>query len=1121
MSDQLEVISPSGDIVFYPLDAAHGITNIGRNPANDVVLYDGAVADFAATLDHRQKPYVLMSLADDAGVRINGVSLVGHAHREVHGWTDIEIGSHALVIIEEATSAESTSIAPVAPLIVAATAPAATAPADHATPPTTSAAPVVAAAAMLLGLGPPIPTQLSDIIVTELLDRVQTADVEQTVNWQLTIINGSRLVSRFEVRVEGWVDETWVEIDQDVVNLNEGGRATVNIAITPPRLAGCLAGAHHLAFVVTSPTHPEERARQSATLMVNPFYDYALDAPEPTQQTIPYRKRFALYELPIHNRGNSQVAYRIEASDPESGCRFEFLDPPHVYLGVREVRLGPNQETNIPLRVTPLKRRMIAAGARTYMLRIVAAPVEGVTFALPVQGELRHRPLFGRWILLLAALLLAVALLIIFSPRIASVSYTYVEPITGVVETSLSQADKDEGAGGYIDTMRSLLPFGLGGTQKTGNSAPDVIVRAGEPVTVTWRTSNGTILYLRPINAPGSERIIQDPFAVRSGSMGLAPQPNVDQDGNSLGPTNYLLRIENWMLRLPLIGALGVVERPFSINVIPADAPIIRAFDVSTNTTVAGNPVTISWDVDKPNASDTLALEEFKDGAVVQTILLADEVGSLVLTPSANTQFRLVSNTKLWTGQEAAPTRVQNITINTPTPTPVPSPAVRQFIVAPQQVVAGQPITITYNISGSTSNVLRLPGFATPEVVLEFPQGQISAQVPETGIYSIILDALRLPGGSTNPSDPAGARARVVSTVVAIAPTPTQTPTPTLTPTLTPQAPNIQVLELSPKEIVRGDTKDVTLTWNVIGDADEIVVSAPDFTITSTKKQETISVPTDKTRVFVLTVLLGSKPAASKSTELKVNEPPTATPLPPPTDTPVPPPPSATPIPLPLIAQFEIVSKMAGFPVSRTVNEGLDVFTVDAGVEVDVVWEVQTATSAELQQTPLQAGSPTDYKNRLTKDAITFIATEATRFKLTGINNPEGGDNDQTTERLIELRLNPVVVPDPPINVNYAGGLNTTDPVTVTWEYNAAQTDRIEGFRLYRAPAGSSDFLPIADETILKNDARSFTDADKNTAKCNKAYYLVAVFVDLTKSGTDKTVETNSGATSYQTPPCP
>lgn len=70
-----------------------------------------------------------MALAADAGVRINGAPLAGHAHREVHGWTDIEMGHHALVIIEEAAPVESTAIMPVAPLVVAASAPI-----DHAAP---------------------------------------------------------------------------------------------------------------------------------------------------------------------------------------------------------------------------------------------------------------------------------------------------------------------------------------------------------------------------------------------------------------------------------------------------------------------------------------------------------------------------------------------------------------------------------------------------------------------------------------------------------------------------------------------------------------------------------------------------------------------------------------------------------------------------------------------------------------------------------------------------------------------------------------------------------------------------------------------------------------------------
>jgi hypothetical protein len=1117
VSDQLEIIAPSGAVHIHTLDAGRGVTNIGRHPANDLVLQDSGVADFAATIDHQRKPYVLMTLADNAGVRIDGVPLAGFQHQEINPRSNIVIGSHALVLLEgvdePAQSPASPVAQPLAPL-------AATVPAVTAAPTTMPIAPVIplAGPAVQPTLGPPIHTELDEVIVTELTDRVQTVEVEQTAMWQLTIINGSSLVSQFEVRIEGWVDESWVNIEPAVVNLNEGERAVVTITITPPRFSTTLAGAHHVAFAVRSPTHPDRRARQAATLVVNPFYAFGVDALEPARQTLPYRKRFADFALPIHNQGNSSVTYRIEGSDGESACRFEFLAPPQTFLGTREVRLGPGEESAVPVRVTPLRRRIIGAGAHTYTLRMVATPVEGVIMALPVQGELRHRPLFGRWILLVVALLIVASLIAILSPRINSVSYTYKEAISGQIQTSLSAVDQAEGAGGYMDVMRSFLPFGLGRSE-TVKPLGEVTVRAGEPVTVTWRTSNGQILYLRSQNGQGSDRIVQEPAVVRSGSLGIMPPPNLDGEGRLLGPTNYILRIENWMMRLPLISSLGTVERPISVNVIPANVPIIRSFTVSTDTMVAGNPVVVSWDVDRPNASDTLALEQVQDGQVVETIPLPEAKGTLVFQPQNAVQYRLISNTSLWTGDAPKPTAVTGVQVQTPTPTPVPSPAIRLFLVEPLQVVAGQSISVSYSISGSDRSVLRLPGLDPSEAPLEFPQGRIVAAVPTAGEFTVILDTVRLPGGSTDPTDPNAARARAVSTVVAVAPTPTQTPTPTLTPTLTPQPPNIQVLELSPKELVRGESTEATLTWTIIGDADEILISAPEFTISSTRKQDTISVPTDKSRVFVMTVVLDGKPAASKSVELKVNEPPTATPTSPPPPTATPEPPTATPIPLPLINKFEIVSKLAGFPVERSVVQGLDVYTVDAGVPVDVVWESTNATSAELLQIPESGGASIPYEKRLPSDLISIVALEASRFELTAINNPLNDQNLSKSSRTIKLELKQKAPPDSPSNVVYSGGLTASQPVTITWQYNPAQTQDISGFRIYRAPANSSDFLPIANETVLNNQARSFIDTQ--TPTCGKAYYIVAVYLDLTQPGVDKTVETNSGATSYLTPPCP
>ena len=65
--DQLEILSPEGRISFYDLDPVKGITNIGRHPANDIVVDSPGVAEFHAVLDHRARPFQLVLLAVGEG----------------------------------------------------------------------------------------------------------------------------------------------------------------------------------------------------------------------------------------------------------------------------------------------------------------------------------------------------------------------------------------------------------------------------------------------------------------------------------------------------------------------------------------------------------------------------------------------------------------------------------------------------------------------------------------------------------------------------------------------------------------------------------------------------------------------------------------------------------------------------------------------------------------------------------------------------------------------------------------------------------------------------------------------------------------------------------------------
>ena len=79
------------------------------------------------------------------------------------------------------------------------------------------------------------------------------------------ITNGGGIVATFAVRVEG-VAESWVTISPPQVNLNEGERATVTVAITPPRLSSSRAGTYHVAIVVTSPNYPGRSGQQGASV---------------------------------------------------------------------------------------------------------------------------------------------------------------------------------------------------------------------------------------------------------------------------------------------------------------------------------------------------------------------------------------------------------------------------------------------------------------------------------------------------------------------------------------------------------------------------------------------------------------------------------------------------------------------------------------------------------------------------------------------------------------------------------------------------------------------------------------------------------------------------------------
>ena len=463
MSDQLQVIGPNGDIQFHLLDVTRGVTTIGHAPGNDLQIDSPTVPEYAATLDHRSRPYTIMAMGAD-GLRINGQTAAPLQPLPLGAWDSAEIDGYMLVIAEDlaavasaaapaAVAAAATAAATAAAVPAAGAATVAVAVAAAPPPiavvsqaaPGTAIIPVQAALATpgeLPVFGHDIPARGSDLIFTAVRQRVQTIDGGQVAVWELEVTNASRYVSEFDITLEGPVPPHWVTISPGNFNLIEREQKTIAITISPPRQASTLAGRYNFAIVVASDEvrgaggttgAVVERAVEPAMLVVNPFFEFAVDPPQPESAQARYRQRSTLFALPIRNNGNSSVRYRIEAADTSSGCTFQYFDAQGVPLESRSIFVGPLQPTPTPVMIqaTPIKRRVIGAGPRTYDLAFTVTPIDGVTLPFATRARLAHHALFGRWVLALLMLLTAILLLILFRPRVREVTYAYTDPATG------------------------------------------------------------------------------------------------------------------------------------------------------------------------------------------------------------------------------------------------------------------------------------------------------------------------------------------------------------------------------------------------------------------------------------------------------------------------------------------------------------------------------------------------------------------------------------------------------------------------------------------------------------------------------------------------------------------
>ena len=655
--DQLEIICPDGRIFFHDLDPDKGITTIGSHPDNDIVIDSPGVAPFQAVVDHQRKPVRFLMLSQEGSARMDDQHIAANNFSEVRDWQSIDLDGFTVALLESQISGRapaSTQTVLTAEAGAAATGSAAgvavqpeqAVPAAGVSVTPVSAVPAAAAggsttpkkAAPLFANRPP--DEQDELILVELKEAEFTVNVEQTASYELVIANGGQIVATFEVGVDG-IDPGWINIFPDRINLNEGSRGTITVMITPPRQPDCSAGPHHLAFTISSPNYPSHVSRMGATLIINPFYDYSVGTIEPRQQVASWRKRIGNVTLPVANQGNSPTVFRLTAQDETNAVKFDFKMQENVtQVRTADYTIGPGESMQVPIQLQANKQDFVRLSPRKYSYSVSTQSLADPTASRLVMATFVNKPLFGAFSVLLAIIIAAILVYLIFSPKVDDffanpVLASQGQPVTLAWKVSL-----------FTDTIqiRYKIP-----TDPAYKPVPDEIKAGQSQLSVTptntlttysmvagnWLSkmlpfaeitrSTGTVLVVPPYPEISS-------FALDKKDVSIGQQINVKWAIKNA--TSATLTVENIPTQLTKEEMSG--EKPFKVNkntlvILEAknDSGSITqseyvtvwdpkdlsySFSITPPTVVSGNPVTVSWKVTGKGFSvDTVTVSPFTE----------------------------------------------------------------------------------------------------------------------------------------------------------------------------------------------------------------------------------------------------------------------------------------------------------------------------------------------------------------------------------------------------------------------------------------------------------------------------------------------------------------------------
>ena len=206
--------------------------------------------------------------------------------------------------------------------------------------------------------------------------------------------------------------------------------------------------------------------------------------------------------------------------------------------------------------------------------------------------------------------------------------------------------------------------------------ASPITVTSGSSATLHWTVTDATSVSITPgIGAVSS-----------TGSQSVSPTST----------TTYELTAGN---------TDGTVTATAMVTVAPAGYPVISSFTASPATVSSGESITLSWTV---TGASTISIN--------QGIGTVSAPGSRTITPAATTTYTMTA-----TNSQGSVTATAPVTVTTTSGTP---PNITTFIATPPNISAGQPTTLSWEITGATSismvpDVGELSGWGGPTVYPE------------------------------------------------------------------------------------------------------------------------------------------------------------------------------------------------------------------------------------------------------------------------------------------------------------------------------------------------------------------------------------------------------------------